>query len=101
MDSSARRLWLKSGHVSQVDITSPCWNCFEKAKTFGSLIQIPHLKVAAKLPQIEKRLEDVLKQYGDLTHASGSMLIKPLFNPSSVTWKAVRRRGCQSTLHGK
>ena len=41
---------------------------FENAKTFGSLIQVPP-KLAAKLPEIEQRLNDVLK-HGDLTHAS-------------------------------
>ena len=42
----------------------PCWTLFENAKTFGSLIQVPP-KLAAKLPEIEKRLDDVLK-HGDL-----------------------------------
>ena len=45
---------------------------FENAKTFGSLIQIPP-KLAAKLPEIEQRLDAVLK-YGDLTHASAQVL---------------------------
>ena len=33
---------------------------FENAKTFGSLIQVPP-KLAAKLPEIEQRLDDVLQ----------------------------------------
>jgi type II restriction/modification system DNA methylase subunit YeeA len=48
---------------------------FENAKTFGSLIQVPP-KLAAKLPEIEKRLDDVLK-LGNLTHASAHVL-RPL-----------------------
>jgi hypothetical protein len=48
---------------------------FENAKTFGSLIQVPP-KLAAKLPEIEKQLDDVLR-YGDLTSASANVL-KPL-----------------------
>ena len=48
---------------------------FENAKTFGSLIQVPP-KLAAKLPEIEQRLNDVLK-HGDLTHAP-AQVIKPL-----------------------
>ncbi|WP_152053085.1 BREX-1 system adenine-specific DNA-methyltransferase PglX [Tautonia marina] len=54
---------------------------FEHAKTFGSLIQIP-LELAAKLPEIEKRLDDVLK-YGDLTQASAHVL-KPLLQQARL-----------------
>lgn len=54
---------------------------FENAKTFGSLIQIPP-KLAAKLPEIEKRLDDVLK-FGDLTHASAQVL-KPLLQQARL-----------------
>ena len=57
---------------------------FENAKTFGSLIQIPP-KLAAKLPEIEKRLNDVLK-HGDLTHASAHVL-KPLLAAGSTAWQ--------------
>ena len=61
---------------------------FENAKTFGSLIQIPP-KLAAKLPEIEKRLNDVLK-FGDLTHASANVL-KPLLPQARLL---ARRNDC-------
>lgn len=64
----------EKGHVSQSDIAS-LLELFENAKTFGSLIQIPP-KLAAKLPDIENRVNDVL-EFGDLTHASAHV-IKPL-----------------------
>ncbi len=64
----------EKGHVSQADIVALI-ELFENGKTFGSLIQIPP-KLAAKLPEIEKRLDDVLKN-GDLTHASAHV-IRPL-----------------------
>ena len=48
---------------------------FGNAKTFGSLIQVPPTLVA-KLPKIERRLDEVLK-HGDLTHAPAHVL-KPL-----------------------
>jgi hypothetical protein len=54
---------------------------FENAKTFGSLIQVPP-KLAAKLPEIEKRLNDVLN-FGDLTHASAHVL-KPLLRQARL-----------------
>jgi len=63
-----------AGHVSQGDIAS-LLALFENAKTFGSLIQIPPT-MAAKLPEMEQRLHDVLK-HGDLMHAS-AQAIKPL-----------------------
>ncbi len=58
-------------NFSQADIAA-LLELFENAKTFGSLIQVPP-KLAAKLPEIEKRLDDVLK-FGDLTHASAHVL---------------------------
>ncbi|MCY2966327.1 MAG: BREX-1 system adenine-specific DNA-methyltransferase PglX [Planctomycetota bacterium] len=58
-------------NFSHADIAS-LLELFENAKTFGSLIQVPP-KLAAKLPEIEKRLDDVLK-FGDLTHASAHVL---------------------------
>lgn len=61
-------------NFSQVDIAA-LLELFENAKTFGSLIQVPPT-LAAKLPEIEKRLDDVLT-HGDLTHASAHVL-KPL-----------------------
>ena len=64
----------EKGHVSQGDIAS-LLALFENAKTFGSLIQVPP-KLAAKLPEIERRLDDVLK-HGDLTLAPAHV-IKPL-----------------------
>jgi hypothetical protein len=64
----------EKGHVSQVDIVS-LLDIFKQAKTLGSLIQIPS-KLSAKLPVIEKRLDDVLK-HGNLTHSSAHV-IKPL-----------------------
>jgi type II restriction/modification system DNA methylase subunit YeeA len=70
----SKKAMAEKGHVSQADIAY-LLELFENAKTFGSLLQIPP-KPAAKLPEIEKRLDDVLK-YGDLTHAS-AQVIKPL-----------------------
>jgi hypothetical protein len=61
-------------HVSQADIAS-LLVLFENATTFGSLIQVPP-KLASKLPEIEQRLNAVLK-HGDLTHAPARVL-KPL-----------------------
>jgi len=59
-------------NFSQGDIAS-LLELFENAKTFGSLIQVPP-KLAGKLPEIKKRLDDVLK-FGDLTHASAHVLM--------------------------
>ena len=70
----------EKGHVSQGDIAS-LLELFENAKTFGSLIQVPP-KLAAKLPEIEQRLDDVLK-HGDLTHASAHV-IKPLLQQAQL-----------------
>lgn len=68
------------GSVSQGDIAS-LLELFENAKTFGSLIQIPP-NLAANLPEIEKRLDDVLK-HGDLTHASAHVL-KPFLQQARL-----------------
>ena len=76
----SKKALAEKGHVSQADIAS-LLELFENAKTFGSLIQIPP-KLAAKLPEIEKRLDDVLK-YGDLTHASAHVL-KPLLQQARL-----------------
>jgi type II restriction/modification system DNA methylase subunit YeeA len=67
-------------NFSQADIAS-LLELFENANTFGSLIQVPP-KLAAKLPEIEKRLDDVLK-FGDLTHASAHVL-KPLLRQARL-----------------
>jgi type II restriction/modification system DNA methylase subunit YeeA len=76
----SKKALAEKGHVSQADIAS-LLDLFENAKTFGSLIQIPP-KLAAMLPEIEKRLDDVLK-YGDLTHASAHVL-KPLLQQARL-----------------
>jgi len=68
------------GHVLQGDIAS-LLELFENAKTFGSLIQVP-TKLAVKLPEIEKRVEDVLT-FGDLTHAPAHVL-KPLIRQARL-----------------
>jgi type II restriction/modification system DNA methylase subunit YeeA len=68
------------GYVSQDDITD-LLELFKNAKTFGSLIQIPP-RLAAKLPEIEQRLNDVLK-HGDLTHAPAHVL-KPLLQQARM-----------------
>lgn len=71
---------LGDGHVSQ-GIIATLLDLFENAKTFGSLIQItPNL--AAKLPEIEQRLDNVLK-HGDLTH-SLARVIKPLLRQAQM-----------------
>ena len=70
----SKKALAEKGHVSQGDIAA-LLELFENAKTFGSLIQVPP-KLAVKLPEIEKRLDDVL-EHGDLTHASAHVL-KPL-----------------------
>jgi len=67
-------------NFSQADIAS-LLELFENAKTFGSLIKVPP-KLAAKLPEIEKRLDDVLT-HGDLTHASAHVL-KPLLQQAGL-----------------
>jgi hypothetical protein len=70
----------EKGHVSQGDIVA-LLELFENAKTFGSLIQVPP-KLALKLPEIEKRLNEVLT-HGDLTHASAHVL-KPLLQQARL-----------------
>ena len=71
---------VERSHVSQGDITA-LLELFENAKMFGSLIQVPP-KLAAKLPGIEKRLDDVLT-HGDLTHAAAHVL-KPLLHQARL-----------------
>jgi len=68
------KVLVERGHVSQTAVAS-LLDLFEKARTFGSLIQVPS-ELAAKLPHIEERLDYVL-EHGDLTHATAH-LIKPL-----------------------
>ena len=85
IDEKKRGLFSKAalaekGHVSQADIAM-LLELFENGKTFGSLIQIPP-KLAAKLPEIEKRLDDVLK-HGDLTHIP-AQVISPLLRQSRM-----------------
>jgi hypothetical protein len=70
-------------NFTQADIAS-LLELFENAKTFGSLIQVPP-KLAAKLPEIEKRLDAVLT-HGDLTHASAHVL-KPLLRQGMLLAK--------------
>jgi SAM-dependent methyltransferase len=79
----SKKALAEKGHVSQADIAY-LLELFENAKTFGSLIQIPP-KLAAKLPEIEKRLDDVLK-FGDLTHAS-AQVTKPLLQQALLLAK--------------
>jgi SAM-dependent methyltransferase len=62
----SKKMMAEKGHVSQADIASLV-ALFENAKAFGSLIQISPT-LTAKLPEIEKRLDDVLK-HGGTTHA--------------------------------
>ena len=76
----SRKAMAETGHVLQADIAS-LLELFENAKTFGSLIQVPP-KLAARLPEIERRLEAVLK-HGDLTHASGHV-IAPLVQQAQL-----------------
>ena len=76
----SKKALAEKGHVSQGDIAA-LLELFENAKTFGSLIQVPP-KLAAKLPEIEKRLNDVLT-HGDLTHASAHVL-KPLLQQARL-----------------
>lgn len=76
----SKKVMAEKGHVSQPDIAS-LLELFENAKTFGSLIQIPP-KLAAKLSEIEKRLDDVL-DFGDLTHRPAHVL-KPLLQQARL-----------------
>lgn len=70
----SKKALAEKGHVSQGDITA-LLAMFEKAKTFGSLIRVPP-KLAATLPNVERRLSDVLT-HGDLTHVAAH-IITPL-----------------------
>jgi len=76
----SRAALAEKGHVSQHDISS-LLKVFEHAKTFGSLIQMP-ATLASKLPQIERRLQDVLK-HGDLRHVSAH-LVAPLLRQARM-----------------
>jgi len=78
-----KKMLIEKGHVSQADIAHLI-ELFENAKTFGSLIQVPP-KLAAKLPEIEKRLDEALK-HGDLAHASAHVL-KPLLQQARAIAK--------------
>ncbi len=73
-----KKVLVEKSHVSQGDLAS-LLDLFENAKTFGSLIQVPP-KLAAQLPAIEQRVNDVLT-HGDLTHAPAHVL-KPLLQQS-------------------
>ncbi len=79
----SKKALAEKGHVSQSDIAF-LLELFQNVKTFGSLIQVP-AKLTAKLPEIEKRLDDVLKR-GDLTHASAHVL-KPLLHQARLLTK--------------
>ena len=79
----SKKVMAEKGHVSQVDIAS-LLTLFENATTFGSLIQVQP-KLAAKLPEIEQRLNDVLDN-GDLTHAPAHVL-KPLLQQARFLLK--------------
>jgi hypothetical protein len=79
----SRKALAEKGRVSQGDIVS-LLALFENAKTFGSLLEVPP-HPGAKLPEIEQRLNDVLK-YGDLTHAPAHVL-KPLLKQAQLLAK--------------
>ena len=79
----SKKALAEKGHVLQGDIAS-LLELFENAKTFGSLIQVPP-KLAGKLPEIERRLNDVQK-HGDLTHASAHVIM-PLLRQARLLSK--------------
>lgn len=79
----SKKALAEKGHVSQGDVAS-LLELFEDAKTFGSLIQIPP-NLAAMLPEIEKRLDDVLK-FGNLAHAT-AQVIRPVFQQAHLLAK--------------
>jgi type II restriction/modification system DNA methylase subunit YeeA len=79
----SKKALAEKGYVSQGDIAA-LLELFENAKTFGSLIQVPP-KLTAKLPVIDRRLDDVLK-HGDLSHASAHV-IKPLLQQARLLAK--------------
>ena len=66
--------------ITKEDIASLV-TLFENAKTFGSLIQVPP-KLTKKLPDIAKRLVDVLTN-GDLTH-SAARVLEPLLHQAKL-----------------
>ena len=68
------------GQIAQSDIAA-LLALFENAKIFGSLIQVPPT-LAAKLPEIKQRLDEVLKG-GDLTGSSVTEL-QPLLKQASM-----------------
>jgi hypothetical protein len=76
----SKNVMAEKEHVLQADIAL-LLELFENAKTFGSLIQISP-KLAAKLPEIEKRLDDVLK-HGDLIHRPAHVF-KPLLQQARL-----------------
>ena len=76
----SKKALAEKSYVSRGDIAA-LLELFENAKTFGSLIQVPP-KRATKLPEIEKRLDEVLTN-GDLTHASAYVL-KPLLQQARL-----------------
>ncbi len=75
-----KKALVEKGLVSQNDIAA-LLALFENAKTFGSLIQVPS-KLVAKLPEVEQRLNHVLK-HGDLTHAPAHV-VKPLLQQARL-----------------
>ena len=80
VDASLEGAAVRPTKGSQDDIAA-LLGLFENAKTFGSLIQVP-VTLAAKLPEIEQRLNDVMK-HGDLTHAS-ARVIMPLLQQARL-----------------
>lgn len=78
----SRKALAEKGHVNQEDIAALV-ALFENARTFGSLIQIPP-NLAARLPEIEKRVDEVLK-CGNLTSGS-AYILKPLLRQALLLW---------------
>lgn len=76
----SKKVLAEKGHVLQSEIAS-LLELFENAKTFGSLIHVSP-KMAAKLPELEQRLNNVLK-HGDLTQAVAHV-IKPLLQQARI-----------------
>ena len=76
----SKKAMSQKGQVSKGDIIA-LLALFEHAKTFGSLIQVP-TELAAKLPEIEQRLNEVLK-HGDLTHEPAHV-IRPLLGQVDI-----------------
>jgi SAM-dependent methyltransferase len=67
----SKKALAEKSHVSQADIAC-LLELFENAKTYGSLIRVSET-LKPKLPEIEKRLDNVLK-HGDLTHAPAHVI---------------------------